>query len=604
MFPSLWSFGRSLVRMLLTTIVTDLPMDFDTDPQLQAAYDFVVVGGGTSGSVVASRLAEVPSWRVLLLESGGSATPETAVPAFSLLAMDGDNKWDYRVAPQAHAQYNFKGHSSPYPLGKGMGGSSSINLMTHVRGNKRDYDNWAHLGNLGWDYHSVLPYFRKSEDFHGKVTNDNSEFHGFGGPLSVEAQSWSTPVQDALLDGGRELGYPVIDPNGYSQIGFSALDLTTHRGIRSSASESYLRPNIYRKNLDICTHAHVTKITFDDYNRAVGVRFLRKGEKEQEVFVSREVILSAGAVNTPQILLLSGIGGRHQLHKLGIFVNADVPGVGANLQDHPTVYGLTWKIKRGMGQNLINMVDPSVFADYRLHKRGVLTSPFGLEGKAWTSLGYTVDPAWPDLEFTVFSAHPALDNGFRIADMMGFERKFFGRYFSPLFGREGFTIAPMLTRPKSRGSVTLSSSDPTEPPIIDPNFLSSSEDVDSLIDGIKFSLLLGNTSSFRDALEAEFHDQALPGCEDLPYGGDAYWGCYVRHMTASSYHPAGTCKMAVAHDPMGVVSNRLKVRGVSSIRVADASVMPVLPSGGLHAACIMIGEKAADIIKEDWGVIF
>lgn len=279
----------------------------------------------------------------------------------------------------------------------------------------------------------------------------------------------------------------------------------------------------------------------------------------------------------------------------------DLPGVGSNLHDHPSIFGLTWTVKPGSGITLFNLVNPVHIKNYINNRQGPFTSPLGVEGNAW-SLADVGDPYWPNLQYLFFSSTPALDAGLYFTDIIGFRRDFFLRYFGPIKGQQGFNIGPMLTRPKSRGTVRLKSRNPYDPPLIDPNFLSHPDDVTTFIKGIKFSLAIGNTSALKIDHEAKFYDKILPGCEKQVYGSDSYWACFTRHMAQTTFHPVGTCKMAPPSDLYGVVDHTLKLRGVAGVRVVDASIMPQIVSGNLNAPVIMIGERAADLIKQDWGI--
>ncbi|KAK3859895.1 hypothetical protein Pcinc_034025 [Petrolisthes cinctipes] len=429
----------------------------------------------------------------------------------------------------------------------------------------------------------------------------DTEYHGRGGPLSVEDKRWWSPLLPAFLNAGRELGYKVIDPNGPEQTGFSVADMTQHGGERSGVSEGYLKRATQRPNLHVVSKAHVTKIIFDKNKRATGVRFLHRG-KIRTVSARREVVLSAGAVGSPQLLMVSGVGPAEHLTQHNIPVIADVPGVGENLQDHPSIFGLTFTVKQGSGTDILQLANPVNVKDYIRNRRGPLTSPTAVEGNAWSvNESGEDDPQWPDLQYLFMSGTPFSDWGIYIVDVLGFRRDFFNEYFGSLLGSLGFNIGPMLTRPKSRGTIRLQSSDPQRPPLIDPNFLSHPDDVKTFVRGIKFVLAIGNTSSLRVDHEAKFHDKHLPGCERERYGTDDYWSCYTRQMAQTTYHPCCTLKMAPSSDPLAVVDHRLRMRAVSGVRVVDASIMPDIVSGNLNAPVIMVGEKAADIIKEDWG---
>ncbi|XP_071540782.1 glucose dehydrogenase [FAD, quinone]-like [Panulirus ornatus] len=592
----------TLLRLLVLAMLRGAGKhDYDASNSLLRQYDFIVVGSGSAGGVVAARLAEVSSWQVLLLEAGGPPPPESTVPAYNIALLGSDVDWNYRTVPQKHGLRGFVNHTGHFPLGRVLGGTSTINWLLYVRGNRRDYDNWETMGNPGWSYRDVLKYFRKAEDYRGtRNIQTASQYHGRGGPLVVEDKTWGAPVTNAILRAGLQLGYDVIDANGPEQIGFTIPDLTTRDGRRGSTAVTYIQPaSSSRPNLHVAFNSHVTQILFGENKRAIGVRFEHHGEV-RTVLARREVVVSAGVVGSPQLLMVSGVGPAQHLRQHGIPVVQDLPGVGENLQDHLAVFGLTWTLNKGVSSNLLRLASPSHIKNYVHNNQGPLTSPVGIEVVAWSPAAEG-DPLWPEVEYLFSSLTLALDYGLTLASAAGFRRDLFKTYFKSIKGQEGMSIYPALLRPKSRGTIRLRSRRPKDPPLIDPNYLSHPDDVTALIRGIRFALSVGNTSALREEHGARFHDQVLPGCEREAPGSDSYWSCYIRHMVSSAYHPAGSCKMGPSSDPLSVVDHTLRVRGVSGLRVVDASIMPVVASGNTNAAVIMIGEKAADDIKKDWG---
>ncbi|KAG7154317.1 Choline dehydrogenase-like [Homarus americanus] len=587
-----------LVRVLLVGVVRQAGYrSFHFTTTISPYYDFIV-----GGSVVAARLSEVNNWRVLLLEAGGPPTLESYVPALSLaFYLPNDLGWQYHITPQRHSHKNFVGRSERLLQGRMLGGSSSTSGMVYKRGSRQDYDRWAALGNPGWDYLSVLPYFKKSEDYRGPQDGDSEIFHGRGGPLTVTPTKKLSTLTKAFLRAGQQLGYNTIDANGKHQIGFATADYTILDGIRRSTAEAFLRPATTRPNLHIVHSATVHKVVMDQNKRAVGVQFMHKG-KLMKVMALREVVLSAGTLASPKILMLSGVGPKQHLKEHRVPVLADLPGVGQNLQDHLNVAGLTWTVPPG----ILKEPDPMAYFAQYLHTRtGPFTEPLGGKTSAWVAVGdlSKEDPDWPNLQCHIITPAMFYDRGFLNPELTNMDPRKFTDYYRPLYGKQGFTMECHIMRPKSRGSLTLRSSDPQQLPVIDPNFLSHRDDLKTLVNGIKFVLAVGNTSALAHDLGAKFYDKHLPGCERETYGSDTYWECYVTHMARSYLHPVGTCKMAPDSDPYGVVDYHLRVRGVSGLRVVDASIMPALVSGNTNAPVIMIAEKAADLIKDDWGVL-
>ncbi len=521
------------------------------------AYDYVIVGAGSAGCVLAARLTEDRSTRVLLLEAGGAASArEVRIPAaFSKLyktAVD----WDYATEPE-RCLHNRKLY---WPRGKMIGGSGSMNAMIYIRGNATDYDHWASLGNEGWGFRDVLPYFKKSE----RQGRGASEFHGASGPLYVADLRCVNPLTRSFLSAANELGIPAnSDFNGGSQDGAGLYQVTQKRGQRHSTADGYLKPALARENLTVLTHAHAARIVIENH-RAVGIAYIRAGAIET-VRAERAVVLAGGAVNSPQLLLLSGVGPADEIRRPGVGAVHDVPGVGKNLQDHLMVsvgYLCTRPVSMANAESLTN------FLRYLVFKRGPLVSNVAEAGIFWrTRDGLHA----PDLQL-LFGPAYYVNHGLA-------PRK-----------EHCFGFGPTLLTPESRGSIALKSADPLEPPAIRANYLSSPDDMRVIIEGVKLSRQLAQTKAFEVYRGGELHPGPTVQSDDEIAN-------FIRAEAETLYHPVGTCKMG--NDSTAVVDDRLRVHGIDGLRVADASVMPRIPAGNTNAPTIMIAEKAADMIRAD-----
>ncbi|KAK6640559.1 hypothetical protein RUM44_012255 [Polyplax serrata] len=564
-------------------------------------YDFIVVGGGSAGAVVANRLSENPNWMILLLEAGVDENELSDVPSLAGYMQLSELDWKYKTAPPPDRAYcqAMNGDRCNWPRGKVLGGSSVLNAMIYVRGNRLDYDYWEAQGNTGWSYEEVLPYFLKSEDNRNPYLL-KTPYHRAGGYLTVQESPWRSPLSVAFIKAGKELGYDNLDINGANQTGFMLTQGTVRRGSRCSTAKAFIRPIKDRKNLHVALRAQVTKVLLAELNDVVtahGVEFIRNNRRYL-VNARKEVILSAGAINSPQILMLSGIGPRKHLERLNIPVFRDLK-VGYNLQDHVGLGGLTFLVNAPVTFKKDRFQNPSVALEYILRERGPMTT-LGVEGLAFVNTKYAPPGGdWPDIQFHFAPSSVNSDNGDQIRKVLGLRDRVYNTVYKPLVNAETWTILPLLLRPKSSGRVSLKSSNPLDYPIIEPNYFRYKEDVQVLIEGIKIAMAISNTTAFQK-YGSRPHTIPLPGCGKYALFSDAYWECSLRHFTFTIYHPAGTCKMGPRSDPSAVVDDRLRVHGVRNLRVVDASIMPTIVSGNPNAPVIMIGEKASDFIKHEY----
>ena len=466
-------------------------MPYDTRV-FKREYDFIVIGAGSGGSVVANRLTEVPGWSVLLLEAGGDENFVTDVPLMASYTQFLGVNWGYRTEPDEKYCRGMEGKRCKWPRGKVMGGTSVINYMVYTRGNRRDYDLWEELGNKGWGYKSVLPYFLKSEDI-GIPELMNSSFHSSGGYLNVQQARWRTPLAPAFLEAGQELGNEVRDPSSESQLGFSYVQATLRNGTRCSASKAFLRTIRNRPNLHIAKRARVTKVLINSKtNKAFGVQFV-KNRSTYVVRAKKEVILSAGVFNSAQLLMLSGVGPRQHLEEMGIPVIKDLK-VGYNLQDHVSMAALAFLINDSVsiieGRLLSNL---SYGLDYIANRNGPLTIPGGAEGIAFIQTKYSngsqpgdPDYGWPDLEIVYGPGALTGDTAGSLRRGLGITEKVYRQVFGPVAGRDAYSLVPIILRPRSRGRIKLRSNDPFLAPLLYANYFEDVYDLHVLVEGVKY----------------------------------------------------------------------------------------------------------------------
>ncbi|XP_022161379.1 glucose dehydrogenase [FAD, quinone] [Myzus persicae] len=570
------------------------------EKNLRSEYDFIVVGGGSAGAVVANRLSANPEWNVLLLEAGGHESEITDVPAISLYLHGSKYDWKYKTQPESSACQAMKGSRCCWTRGKVIGGSSVLNTMLYVRGNKRDYDNWESMGNPGWGFEDVLPYFKKSQDQRNPYLAKNTRYHSTGGYLTVQDSPWNTPLGVAFLQAGEEMGYEIRDINSEIQTGYGLYQFTMRRGYRCSSSKAFLQPVRLRRNLHVALWSHVTKILIDpDSKRAYGVEFERDGRK-RVALAKREVVLSAGAINSPQLLMLSGVGPEEHLRSINIPVIHHSPGVGENLMDHVAVGGLVFPIDYPVSLVMNRVVNIPAALRYAVLGEGPLTSSIGLETVAFITTKYgNQSDDWPDIEFMLTSTSTNSDGGTAARKAHCLRDDFYNELLGDLNNKDVFGVFPMLLRPKSRGRILLRSNNPHQYPLLYHNYFSHPEDLRVLREGVKAAVAVGETTAMK-RFGARFHARPVPGCKTLELFTDEYWECVIRQYTMTIYHMSGTSKMGPPTDPLAVVDPKLRVYGIQGLRVIDASIMPQITNGNINAPTIMIGEKGSDMIINYW----
>ena len=509
-------------------------------------HDYIIVGGGASGCVLSSRLTEDPGSSVLLIESG--APYDEGSLSTPLLSLRSGQKFvaNFFTEEQVHLNHR-KLH---WRMGHLLGGGTSINAMIYIRGNRLDYEGWSALGNRGWSYDEVLPFFKLAED----QERGASTYHGVGGPLAVSDLRHCAPFSSAFVEACQEIGIPRNDDfNGATQEGAGFYQVSQRKGRRVSHALAYLKPALSRKNLEVLTGAPCVRILIEK-GRAIGVELLRNGVRTRAL-ARREVVVCSGAIKSPQLLMLSGLGPADHLRNFGIPVAVDLPGVGQNLQDHlrlPVVYEY---LPQGPFASMRSVA--AGFLELGLRGRGLLTSNV-CEAGAFVKSG---DTLLPNIQFV---SHWAA----RVHGWVDFE--------------------PCLIQTATRGSISLRSNDPSDAPRIDPNYLASSRDVEVLAEGVRIARSIAGAPEYRGIIGREM----TPGAD---VDGVAALTRYARNGVESSYHAVGTCKMG--HDPLAVVDDRLAVHGVAGLRVADASIMPINVSGNTGAPTTMIAEKAAAMLR-------
>jgi len=541
---------------------------------------------------------------VLLIEAGGVESQLNEVPYISNIWRDSKLDWKILSYPQENSCLAFQDNRCVLSAGKGIGGSSVIGGMTYLRGNKEDYDNWQKdYAFEGWSWADVFPYFLSSEDFKEVRDPDfSSSFHRSGGPIPVEYQKHDPVFVKPFLESIQLRGYSIGDYNGENQLKFNRIQFVKSKGRRVSIKKAYTDQAKTRPNLHILTFSHVTRVLFDTNRRAVGVEYLKENKLYRALAIN-EIILSAGALRTPQLLLLSGIGHPDDLNRTSIQMLAELPGVGQNFQDH--VYSMihfSVNSSETMTPSRVNL--PSHYSTFIHEGKGPLTSAGEvghgfLQSKSLKATNSSTKV--PDLKLTYYALSPM---SFQEEDYwksaLGFKRSVWNKYFKPYSKEETTSMTIGLMKPKSRGFLTIRTDNPLDEPIVNVNYFSHPEDTHVMMEGIKAATLVGQSHPFFK-FRPVLNPNHFPGCESFEIWTDDYIRCYMKQYTIKGDNYVGTARMGNETDPFSVVDSRLKVLGgVSSLRIVDASVIPDIPSGDVFAAVVMVAERAADFIKADY----
>lgn len=566
-------------------------------------FDFIIAGSGSAGSVVANRLTEVEDWKVLLIEAGDNPSVLNEIPGAFLMQIDSPVDYSYDVEPEKFACHGSKNKLCKWAKGKALGGSSTLNAMLYIMGNDEDYNEWSRMGNEGWSYDEVLPYFKKSQSCgHGHSDEWRRKYCGHDGPLNIRYYNYTNPdVFEMVLDAAREMDIPILDVinNGEKFIGYGVAQGTLDKGRRMSTSKAFLSSIKDRSNLYVMKSTRADAILLDG-TRAVGVRVTLKDGRSIDVKASKEVILSAGSIGSPQLLMLSGIGPKQHLHEMGIPNVVDLP-VGQNLQDHLRWTGIFLDFK-----NHSAIFSPAYLLDeayeYLIYNRG----PFATSA-AHDLLGFVnvhdSSSKYPNIQFHhIHFLQGQMDKTFISLVHLYIDKEISQDIAKLVTEKAILAPIPVLLKPKSTGELRLRSKDPADPIRIFANYYSVQEDMDTMLKSLDIVKKMLNTETFKRH-GVRLHHLDIADCRDTEPDSEEYWKCNLRHMSFTIYHPVGTTKMGPQSDPTAVVSPRLKVHGIQGLRVIDASIMPTITSGNTNAPTIMIGEKGADMIKEDWAII-
>ncbi|XP_012251307.2 glucose dehydrogenase [FAD, quinone]-like isoform X2 [Athalia rosae] len=553
-------------------------------------YDFIIVGAGVAGPVLARRLSDNPWWKVLLVEAGPEEPTMTAFPGLAFNAINTSLDWKFLTEPtQPHPTACLEnGGACSWPRGKMVSGTGGLYGMMYARGHPEIYNKWARTGNTGWSYSEIEHYFERAENpAHLHMVSDQPYPRTRnGGPLVIDHFRHKPDFSEALLEAAKERGYRTDSLHEFNQTGFMVAPMMTENGLRGTTSRFYLRPVAHRKNLDVLTNAHVTKILVKKWaNTAYGIEYIDKKGKKRTVKCNKEVILTAGAIGSPTILMASGIGPKEHLAELGIPTIKDLP-VGKNLHNHVSI-----GIKMSINDTYYETLTLDAVNEFLATRTGPLASTGLTQVTAFLESNYSTAGV-PDLQvfFDGFSSRCAM-TGNRIECPDGTIGN------CPV--RREIVARPTVVCARTKGYMKLRSADPLDPPLLYPNYFDDVTDEKILIEGIKKVLELTETPSMKK-WDLRLDPTPHPWCSEYEFASDAYWSCFIRVQTGPENHQAGTCKMGPLGDGQAVVDPELRVHGITNIRVADASIFPIVPNANPVAAIIMVAEKASDLIRDAW----
>ncbi|XP_076657190.1 glucose dehydrogenase [FAD, quinone] [Halictus rubicundus] len=544
------------------------------------SYDFIVVGAGAAGPVVASRLSEVNDWSVLLVEAGPDEPAGAEIPSNLLLYLGGELDWKYQTTNESFACLS-TGGSCYWPRGRNLGGNTLHHGMAYHRGHAKDFDRWAAAGNEGWSWNDVLPFFKKSED-NKEIGRVSEKYHGVGGLMTVERFPWHPSFAESVMQAANETGYGITEDMVGDQItGFTVAQTISKNGVRQSSTTSFIRPFRHRENLHVAVNALVTKIRFLG-KKAIGVEIEMNGRKHI-VRAKREVIVSGGTINSAQLLLLSGVGPKKHLKEVKIPVVLDLPGVGENLHNHQS-----FAVDFTLGEKKFDELNLNSAEQYVFNQTGPMSGT-GMAQVTGIVASNLTTPDDPDIQIFFSGFQAVCQSKLKTIDLVSDSDRMPIRFSS------------VNLQPTSSGRITLRDKNPHSHPIIWSNDLGTEHDRKVVVAGIRVILNLANSTTMRN-LDLQRIDEFVEQCSQHEKDSDDYWMCAITYNTRPENHQSGSCKMGPTSDPMAVVSPRLKVHGIDGLRVADASIMPRVVSGNPVAAINMIGERAAAFIKEDWNV--